>query len=86
MMYDGKLVTARLRCDNSMMNAIVDRFGEDVKIVSRDSGAFTIETEVAESPTFFSWVFTYSDRMQILSPQSTRDAYAKRLNAALIRL
>lgn len=86
MMYDGKLVTTQLRCDHSMMNAIVDRFGEDVKIVSRDSSTFTIEAEVAESPTFFSWVFTYSDRMQILSPQSMKDAYAKRLTEALNRL
>lgn len=86
MMYDGKLVTTQLRCDNSMMNSIVDRFGENVKIISRDSSTFTIEAEVAESPTFFSWVFTYSDRMQILSPQSMKDAYSKRLTEALNRL
>ena len=78
MMYDGKQIITQLRCDHSLMNAIVDRFGEDVKIVSRDSGPVTVKAEVTESPTFFFWLFTYSDRMQILSPQSMKDAYTKR--------
>lgn len=86
MMYDGKQIITQLRCDHSLMNAIVDRFGEDVKIVSRDSGPVTVKAEVTESPTFFFWLFTYSDRMQILSPQSMKDAYTKRLTEALNRL
>ena len=30
-MYDSEMVTVDLRCDNSLMKTIIDRFGEDVK-------------------------------------------------------
>lgn len=30
-MYDGQEVTVHLRCDNSLMKTMIDRFGEDVE-------------------------------------------------------
>ena len=35
-MYDGQEVTVDLRCDNSLMKKMIDRFGEDVKILAYD--------------------------------------------------
>lgn len=74
--------TATLRCSNALMDAIIDRFGEDVSVIQRDENTFTVAVEVAQSPTFFAWVFTYSGEMEILAPESMRQAYRKRLRAA----
>lgn len=82
MMYDGQMETATLRCSNALMDAIIDRFGEDVSVIQRDENTFTVAVEVAQSPTFFAWVFTYSGEMEILAPESMRQAYRKRLRAA----
>ena len=60
----------------------IDRFGEDVSVIQRDENTFTVAVEVAQSPTFFAWVFTYSGEMEILAPESMRQAYRKRLRAA----
>lgn len=83
MMYDGELVNVRLQCDNSMMKTIIDRFGTQVKVVARDASSFSIEVEVAVSPTFYAWIFTYTNRMRILSPENVRTEYAHRLKKAL---
>ncbi len=35
-MYDGDNVTVDLRCDNSLMKTMIDRFGEDVTTLAYD--------------------------------------------------
>ena len=82
-MYDGQLFTVELKCENSMMKNVIDRFGEDVPTRLYDCTHFVATAQVSVSPTFFSWVFTYADKLEILSPSSVRDKYAERLQMAL---
>ena len=82
-MYDGILCTVELRCENELMNAVVDRFGEDVQTRKADCAHFIAVVEVSVSPTFFAWVFTYGDQIEILSPQEVRQEYRNRLEAVL---
>ena len=83
MMYDGEPTHVTLRCDNAIMKAIIDRFGESVKTLPADEQHFLAEVDVSISPTFYSWVFTYGGKMQILSPESISKEYQKRLTDAL---
>ena len=83
MMYDGEPTHVTLRCDNAIMKAIIDRFGESVKTLPADEQHFLAEVDVSISPTFHSWVFTYGGKMQILSPESISKEYQKRLTDAL---
>ena len=83
MMYDGKPCTVTLRCANEVMKAIADRFGEDVKTAIMDEGHFSAEVEVSASPTFYSWLFTYGGKLQILSPQSVKDEYIRQIRDVL---
>lgn len=82
-MYDGQHCTVELRCENSIMKDIIDRFGEDVQTEPYDYRHFTATAEVSVSPTFFAWVFTYGEKIEILSPQAAREEYAERLKTAL---
>lgn len=81
-MYDGQLCTVELQCENSLMKAIIDRFGADVPIRIADCAHFIATVEVSVSPTFYAWVFTYGGRIQILSPESVRREYSERLKMA----
>lgn len=74
-MYDGEMVTVDLRCDNSLMKTIIDRFGEDVKTLAYDMTSFRVLTEVSASPTFFGWVFGFGGKVQILGPESIKEKY-----------
>ena len=51
-MYDSRRERVTLLCDNAMMNAVVDAFGEDVETKAFGDDAFTVETETAASPVF----------------------------------
>lgn len=82
-MYDGTLCTVELKCENELMNAVVDRFGEDVQTRKSDCAHFIAAVEVSVSPTFFAWVFTYGGKIEIVSPREVRREYKKRLETAL---
>ena len=67
-MYPDDLCTAKLLCDNEVMRSVIDRFGENVRTETVDEQHFRATVEVAPSPPFFSWVFTFGGKIRIVSP------------------
>ena len=81
-MFSGEKVLEDLRCDNSLMKTMVDRFGEDVTTLAYDMTSFRVQTEVSASPTFFGWVFGFNGKVQILAPESLKEQYKQMLTKA----
>ena len=81
-MFSGEKVLVDLRCDNSLMKTMVDRFGEDVTTLAYDMTSFKVQTEVSASPTFFGWVFGFNGKVQILAPESLKEQYKQMLTKA----
>ena len=67
-MYPDNLCTVELLCDNEVMRNVIDRFGENVRTETVDEQHFRATVEVAPSPPFFSWVFTFGGKIRIISP------------------
>lgn len=67
-MYSGKMRNITLLCDVSLIDVIVDRFGQDVIMNKAEENTFTVCVPVEVSPTFYSWLFTFGDKMKVLSP------------------
>ena len=82
MMYDAGTVTVKLCCENDMMKAIIDRFGEQVQTERSGTTHFLATVTVAPGPTFFAWIFNYAGKLRIVSPQSLADEYKARLKIA----
>ena len=78
-MYDGENAIVELRCENALMQTIIDRFGEDVTTVAYDMTSFKATVEVSVSPTFFGWIFGFCGRVQILTPRSVKEEFARML-------
>ena len=74
-MYDEETRTVTLRCENSLMKSIIDRFGTKVKTTVADDRHFTAEVEVSVSPTFFGWVVSFGGRMEIAAPKDVAEQY-----------
>ena len=72
-MYPEDLRTVELLCDNEVMRSVVDRFGEDAQTEAVDAGHFKATVEVAPSPPFYSWVFTFCGKIRILRPADVLD-------------
>jgi len=82
-MYDGEECTVTLRCENSVMKDVVDRFGEGVKTTPLDDYSFLADVEVSVSQTFFAWVFAYAGKIIITSPAEIVQDYKIMLNTVL---
>lgn len=81
-MYDSRRERVTLLCDNAMMNAVVDAFGENVETKAFGDDAFTVETETAASPVFYRWVFGYGGKIRITEPENVKKEYAEMVKSA----
>ena len=76
-MYDGSEQDVILKCENTLMKSIIDRFGEDVETSVTDDEHFTARVRISASPTFYGWVFGFAGKMKIIAPQSVADEYIR---------
>ena len=74
-MFTGNMEKVTLICDNEVINAVIDKFGKDVMIIKNDDSTFKAVINVKISPTFFAWIFTFSGKMKIISPQNVLNEF-----------
>lgn len=67
-MYGGEPANVRILADNSLAGVVIDRFGTDVTFLNHGD-KFEFCAKVMVSPTFFSWVLGFGNKMKILSPE-----------------
>ena len=80
-MYGGDTVNVKLRFDDSLIGVVVDRFSDKVFLQPHNDGTFTVSTEVMLSPQFFGWVFSFGDKVKIVSPKSAKDGFREYLDS-----
>ena len=71
-MYGGELCHVRLSCDNSMAGIVIDRFGTDI-VIANHGDRFEFTVKVMISPTFYSWVLGFGNKIKIVSPDFVRE-------------
>lgn len=76
-MYSDAREQVELICDNDVMDSIIDRFGEDVRIYANNMDSFRIIVNTAVSHVFYSWVFGFGGKVKIKSPQKVKTNYAE---------
>ena len=81
-MYSTERETVTLACDNDLMDAMIDRFGTDVKVTENRETEFVIEVEIAVNHVFYSWVFGFGGRVRIMAPEQSKTDYSEMLRAA----
>ena len=78
-MLNGKTCCITLLCENTLMNSIIDRFGEDVSTQVVDESHFSVEVTVNLSSNFYGWVFASGGKMRITAPQEAVDGFQRML-------
>lgn len=84
-MFGGEDVMVQLQLDNSLVNAVIDRFGKDIVIGKMDENNFYIWIKVAVSSTFFAWISQFGNKVRVLSPQPVVDQYKNCLKEILLQ-
>ena len=80
-MYSGDEVTMTLRFRRSMVNVVLDRFGQDVMLIPDGDEHFTVALPLVMSPQFFGWLFGLGDGVRLIAPAQAVDAYRAQIAA-----
>lgn len=64
-MYNGKAAQIILEFDRDCVNAVYDKFGEDIEIQKHDD-KYSTTVMVQDSPPFRGWLFQFGDNMRIV--------------------
>lgn len=75
-MYNGDRKQIELVCENDLMDAIIDKFGKDVKVLANDMKSFRAIVTTATGPVFYSWVFGFGGHVAIRAPEDVKEEYA----------
>ena len=67
-MYGGEIMELKLQFDNSLINVVMDRFGEKTICHKNSDETFYINREVQIAPTFWGWLFQFGDKAKVLAP------------------
>ena len=71
-MYGGETGKVVLRCDNSILDHVIDRFGAEIGIMKNPDGK-TFDAAVTGSLTGIAyWASGYIDSCEVISPASVR--------------
>ncbi|MBQ9534837.1 MAG: WYL domain-containing protein [Clostridia bacterium] len=67
-MFSGEPEPVRMRFDERLAGAVLDKLGQDVIFMRDGDGYFRVTANVVASPQFFAWIFGLGEQAQILGP------------------
>ena len=79
-MYSGDEVIMTLRFRRSLVNVVLDRFGQDVILIPDGQEHFTVTLPLVMSPQFFGWLFGLGDGVRLMGPAQAMEAYKEQLS------
>ena len=74
-MYNAPRRVVELVCDNSVMDAIVDKFGVNCETYACDQQNFRVIAEIAVGKVFFNWIFGFEGKVKIKAPEDVKQQY-----------
>ncbi len=75
-MFSGRIISIRLRTEEWMMDALVDWFGKEFKILKRENGEMEVLVRCNEMAMKY-WALQYGDYVEVLAPNSLRKSVAE---------
>ena len=80
-MFSAKREIVTLRCDNSVIGSVLDKFGINTQILNKTETTFDINVEVAITNIFFCWVFGFGGKVKIKLPENVKEKFKNMLEA-----
>lgn len=80
-MFRGREGRVTLRCENSLVGVVLDRFGQEAMLVPDGEGYFTVTVPAVVSPQFLGWLFGLGAGVKLLAPDWAAEELEKQLAA-----
>ena len=74
-MFSGDTQKLTLRCDDTILEEMVDRFGEECSIrktAGDTEQRFTLETKCVCSDGLVSWIMQFGEKVEVITPESLK--------------
>lgn len=70
-MFSGERTKVEIRFENSLLDAVIDKFGIGFGAVYQEDGDdhFIVTADVEVSDQFFAWIFGFGTKVKILAPE-----------------
>lgn len=82
-MFTGEEKRVTLRFADSLVDPVIDRFGEDIALIPSGEDRFTVTVDVVVSPQFYAWLAPFGAEAEILSPPEVRRGMIEQLQTIL---
>ena len=73
-MYSGEPKPIELICENGMLELILDKFGERVRLQKYDDDSFVVKTNAVVSDGLSAWLLQFGKRVKVKSPNELKAA------------
>lgn len=67
-MFSGEEERVKLRFENHLVGAVLDRLGREVMIIRDGDTHFTVSADIVVRPQFFAWVTGFGTSAEIIGP------------------
>ena len=78
-MFTGEETAVRVRFHNHLADAVIDRFGTDIRMIPISDAEFEATVSVAVSPQFLAWIYGFGADAVIVSPPEVAAKMKKQL-------
>ena len=82
-MFGGREEKISLEFKNYLVGVMIDRFGRDLMIVSKDNDHSVTRVQVNVSTQFYGWLAALGNSVRVISPENVRKEYRDFLRKAL---
>lgn len=69
-MFTGDTEQVTFEIDAKLLDAMIDRFGENIKFTTKESGKLTFTAQVQISPQFFGWCCSFEELLRVIAPSN----------------
>lgn len=78
-MFGGELKSIELKCKNSLLEQVIDRFGDKLYLRPNDDETFTFLTKANISGGLISWILQFGGDMEAVNPPELRESVKDRV-------
>ncbi len=82
-MYSGDTQRLVISCDNSILEEIIDRFGDEGIRADKDETRFILSSRCALSEGLASWIMQFGNKVKVLEPAKLREDVIKKAEEIL---
>ena len=82
-MFSGEEANVTLSCSNSILDEIIEKFGDDVPIKIDENDRFRIKAEVEMSEGLVSWILQYGTDIKVIQPKALMKAVKEKASQIL---